>query len=121
MTTTLDLFETEVLIEASWHSGTILRHSIMQRAINEWYHLLSTHERACIYEFFARTHSAEDEIQNIFMARYNPANQYMVHVEFEGQKETRHCFLFNGQYRISDTGRADERYITSALKIEPKP
>ncbi len=57
----IDFFEFQVLVEAAWYSGTILRHSIMQKAINVWYKHLSENERERTYDFFLRT--KEDEIK----------------------------------------------------------
>lgn len=112
----LDVHDFTVLIEASWHCGTILRYSIMERAINEWYAALSPPELARVYEFFNRTQKPKEEIQHKFLARYNPNNQFFVTTLYEGKKETHHAYKFNDEYFVSSTKRISKEYIT---EVEP--
>lgn len=116
----IDFFELELLIETCWYSGTILRHSVMQKAINYWYRHLTENERARIYEFFLRTKGDEItmEIQKRFMARYNPNNQFLIETCFEGKKEELRAYLFNGKYWIDENTRIEENYITNAKIIK---
>ena len=114
---TIDYFEFIVLIEASWHSGTILRHSIMEKAINVWYRDLSWNERARAYEFFNRTQEAKNEIQERFLARFNPDNQFRVESVGKGLKRTDILYLYDGKYWDSTTSYADEKYIKKVEKF----
>lgn len=115
----IDYFEFNVLIEASWYAGTILRHSIMLKAINTWYHLLSENEQAKVYEFFNRTQEAEKEIQKRFLARYNPNNQFSVTTCYKGETGKTKAYFFNGKYWINDTTMIDEKYIIEAVAFIP--
>jgi hypothetical protein len=112
----IDFFEFQVLVEASWHAGTILRHSIMKNAINHWYHNLNEAERKRTHEFFARTKDAELEIQKRFMARYNPATQYKVEVRYMGEDDTIDAYLFNGKYWTSDSTHVNNDFIIKTEK-----
>ncbi len=116
----IDFFEFQVLVEAAWYSGTILRHSIMQKAINVWYKHLSENERERTYDFFLRTKEDEIklEIQKRFMARYNPNNQYKVFAIYNGEEQIIETYLFNDKYWISETTQVAQEYIIKVEKIE---
>lgn len=116
---TIDYFEFTVLVEASWHSGTILRHSIMEKAINVWYKELTWKERKAAYEFFNRTQKATNEIQERFLARFNTDNQFRVHSKGKGIERTDILYLYQGTYWDTTRSFADEEYIESIEKFNP--
>jgi hypothetical protein len=113
---TIDLFEFQVLVEASWHAGTILRASIMKNAINGWYHKLSCEERARTFEFFQRTQEATLAIQKRFLARYDPSNQYNAHVNYNGEKQSIETYFFEGKYWTNETTHVAPEYILNVEK-----
>jgi hypothetical protein len=113
---TIDYFELTVLIEASWHTGTILRYGILEKAIVTWYNQLEDNDRARLYDFFKRNYKVENEIQEIFMARYDPDNQYIITTLFEGKEATFNTFLHNKQYKIGKDTSIHEKYITKVIK-----
>lgn len=117
---TIDYFEFTVLVEANWHSGTILRHSIMEKAINVWYKELTWKERKAAYEFFNRTQKATNEIQERFLARFNPDNQFRVESAGKGIKRTEILYLYNGEYWETTTSFADKKYIKKIEKFVNK-
>ena len=114
----IDYFEFSVLVEACWHSGTILRHSIMQKAINGWFHCLSADEQKSAYNFFKRTKGDEstEEIQKMFLARYDPDNQYIVDTDCKGITVRENAFLFNGKYHTTDAYTINEKFIVNKTK-----
>lgn len=116
---TIDYFEFTVLVEASWHSGTILRYSIMEKAINVWYKDLTWNERKSAFEFFNRTCEAKNEIQERFLARFNPDNQFRVHSKGKGIERTDILYLYQGTYWDTTRSFADEEYIESIEKFNP--
>jgi hypothetical protein len=115
---TIDYFEFTVLVEASWYSGTILRHSIVEKAINVWYRDLTWKERASAFEFFNRTQKAETEIQRRFLARFDPNNQYRVESAGKGLKRTDILYLFDGEYWDSTSSVADAKFIKKIEKVD---
>jgi len=117
MKLTIDYFELTVLIEASWHAGTILRYSIIEKAIDYWYNRLEDNDRARLYDFFKRDFEVKEEIQEIFMARYNPDNQYEVTTDFEGKINKYHCFKWCDEYHTDKKTSIKEKYITEITKI----
>ena len=117
---TIDYFEFTVLVEASWHSGTILRHSIMEKAINVWYKDLTWNDRARAFEFFNRTQKAENEIQKRFLARFDPSNQYKVESAGKGIKRVDILYLYEGEYWDSTRSFAAKEYIKKIEKFVNK-
>lgn len=118
----IDRHEFTVLIEASWHAGTILRHSIMEKGINVWYHEMSEEDRVRVYEFFNRTKSdPEDrkiEIQQKFLARYNPDNQYVVQTKSGEKYESTNAYKFDNQYFINTDTFLSKGHTTN---VDKKP
>lgn len=117
---TINYFEFTVLVEASWHSGTILRHSIMEKAINVWYRDLSWNERSRAFEFFNRTQDAKNEIQERFLARFNPDNQFKVESDGKGIKRSDILYLYKGEYWETTRSFADKKYIKKVEKFVNK-
>jgi hypothetical protein len=117
---TIDYFEFTVLVEASWHSGTILRYSIMVKAIDVWYRDLTWNERSRAFKFFNRTQKAENEIQKRFLARFNPDNQFRVESAGKGLKRTDILYLYKGEYWDSTRSCADSKYIKKIEKFVNK-
>lgn len=109
----IDYFELTCLVESAWFSGTILRHSIMQKAIGEWYGVLSDNQRKSMYDFFLRTKGDEmqEDIQKIFMARYNPDTQFEIKTVHKGKEEMHNAYLYNGKYYVSETVSLVEEFI----------
>lgn len=116
---TINVFELIVLIDASWHSGTILRHSIIQKAINVWYNCLNDNERGRVYEWANRVKREDTTrvIQKKFLARYSPDNQYNVTIIYKGEQSIKQAFLYDGIYFISETIKINEKFIIKKEKI----
>lgn len=113
----IDYFEFLVLIEASWSSGTILRHSIMQKAINVWYHELTKNERLRAFEFFKKTQKETESIQIEFMDRFNHDNQYHVFLKKGKEKQNAECYFSNGQYKITTNTFCPKEYIIKIVDL----
>lgn len=119
----IDFHELSILIEACWHGGTILRASVMQKAVDNWYNLLTPTERNGLYSYAERVlkdrgaiMEMDKEIQEIFLARYNPNNQYTVIAATDGlslkQDQVIQAFKWNEKYYINRT----THILPSAIK-----
>jgi len=122
----IDFFELSILIEACWSGGTILRASVMQKAVDEWYHKLTPNERERLYSYTIRVlrdkgavMEMDKEIQEIFLARYNPANQYEVYYVDNGEKKSRQAFKWNNKYYINRTTHIIPEVITQVVANTP--
>jgi hypothetical protein len=117
----IDYFEFTILVEACWYDSTILRHSVMEKAINAWYHELNQNEKRRAYEFFKRTKGEEvtTEVQERFMARYNPDNQYLVGYKNKSMKKEEFCraYKYNGIYWLSTTQFVPEEIIKTVTPL----
>lgn len=112
----IDFFELTVLIEASWDGGTILRHSIMEKAINKWFHAMTPDDQKRIHEIFNRIKIAETPLQKQFLARFDPDNQYAIIVtDFKNRRNARVAYLYDGLYYV-DT----RSYLSPENKVEVK-
>lgn len=112
----ITIFEWHLLMSEAWHAGTVLHYTIMQRAINDWYPLLTTGERLQTFNYFSRHKMAITEIQKQFMARFDPANQYWVHTTDD--EEPRKAYLFNGSYWLNQSTTIPEENIVGIEKLE---
>lgn len=103
----IDYHELSILIEACWSGGTILRASVMQKAVDNWYNLLTPTERNGLYSYANRVlkdrgaiMEMDKEIQEIFFARYNPSNQYNVHVRSGAGDEILQAFKWKDRFYV---------------------
>lgn len=106
MVINLDKFEMYYLLESCFR-GSHLRSSTILKFVDVWYKLFSKQQRNEYYEWILR------DIYNgafkpsprlcgtdeIFMARYNPANQCRITIK----NKTFDSFLMNGLYYIDST------------------
>lgn len=89
----LDIHEMFYLLESCLR-GSHLRSSTILRYVDDWYNLLSQSQRHKLYEWTLRlVYDGEFKIRSsacgadrIFMARYNPDNQFRVTVS-DGEKD----------------------------------
>lgn len=124
MTVDLDIFEMHYLLESCLR-GSHLRSSTILKYVDDWYSLLSTSQRQCLYEWTLRlVYNGEFKIRpetcgadRIFMARYNPDNQYRVTVSDGENTETVEAFKLDGRYWIKSNRRCEEEYIKGIEKI----
>lgn len=114
---TINYFEFLVLVEASWYVGTILRHSIMVKAIDVWYHALSKNNRQKAFEYFTRHNACTEETHHRFMARYNPECQYRITLVNGSQKDIVECYMFNNEYWNSSFQCCNKDFITHIAAI----
>ena len=107
MKVNLDIHEMFYLLESCLR-GSHLRSSTILRYVDDWYNLLSQSQRHKLYEWILRlVYDGEFKIRSsacgadrIFMARYNPDNQYRVLLELRPLLTDLGCTLL---HRVSDT------------------
>lgn len=107
----LDIFEYMKLIDSCWHDGTILSSTMLDKVMNEWFHLTTKQDRVRIFEYLFRTKTELSVRQKMVIARYNPDAQYMVY----GKNQEAEMFLFDGQYWLDFKTSAIDEQI---LKVE---
>lgn len=124
MTVNLDIFELHYLLESCLR-GSHLRSTTILKYVDDWYELLSPSERQRLYDWTLRLEyngefkprSAACGADRIFMARYNPDNQYRVTVSDGVNTETVEAFKLDGRYWIKSNRVCAEEYIKNVEKI----
>jgi hypothetical protein len=113
----IDFFELAFLTEVCTPPSAIARHTFFLSVIDVHYHKMNLEERSHFYDWIGKMLDMEHDESKIFMARFNPDNQYVVDTNCLGEEKQVEAFLLNGKYMISSTIRIDERYIVSVKKI----
>lgn len=124
MTVDLDIFEMHYLLESCLR-GSHLRSSTILKYVDDWYSLQSPSQRQCLYDWTLRLvydgefkqRPAACGADRIFMARYNPDNQYRVTVSDGVKTKTVEAFKLDGRYWVKSNRCCAEECITKIEKI----
>lgn len=122
----LDIFEMSWLLDACLR-GSHLRASTIERFVDDWYDELTEQQRYNLYEWTLRlTYGGNFKpsdtccgADKVFMARYNPDNQYMIMVRYEGKTSKYRCFLYNGEYHVTTSRFIGKEYIKKVERYTP--
>ena len=122
----LNIFEMFYLLESCFR-GSHLRSGTIGRFVDEWYGLFTPQQRKNLRDWILRDIYNGDfkprfsccGDDTIFMARYNPDNQYRVKTLYDGKEEIHETFLLDGRYYTKSNRFIAEEYITSVEKIPP--
>lgn len=118
----IDFFEFSFLVEACIPPRPIARACFWNDVIDIHYYRLSDNERSRLHEWVNRNGSFEDSLTNkneqceLFNARFDPTNQYLITTDFNGDVTTTECFLFNERYYITSNRSVNEDYIKEIKK-----
>ena len=63
---------------------------------------------------------AKEEDTQIFHARFNPDNQYLVKTNYDDKEEVHRAFKMSERYYTTSTSWIAEEYIVSVEKFTPK-
>ena len=120
----LDLPEMSYLLESCLR-GSHLRSSTVDRFVNEWYRKFNGYERAKLFECMLRnvydgkfkpmTSMCGSDI--VFMARYNPDNQYELKVSMSGVKQSVRSYKLADFYWVDSNKYVDPDNIVSVRKL----
>lgn len=119
----IDFIEFSFLVEACIPPRPIARTMFWYDVIDKYYHILTQEERKILYEWIQKSYSFEARIEKqdedclLFLARYNPDNQYRVTTDFNDEIKETDCFLLNGQYYLARNRSILPKYITKIEKL----
>lgn len=124
MKVNLDKFEIYWLLESCFR-GSHLRSNTILRFVDEWYDMFPPQQRKDMYDWILRDVYGGKFVpeprlcgtDKVFMARYNPCNQYRVTVSDGKQTQTVDAFELDGRYWINSTRFCAEEYIKKIEKI----
>lgn len=110
-----------IFIEAGIN-GSHLRWHIVDRAIDEFYHLMSSSERNHAYNYFKRLadnhHMIGNELMNHLLWRYQPDNQFMVVAKIDCGNTYVSAYLAHDTHRYHINMR---RFVEPDFIIEARP
>ena len=120
----IDFFEYCFLLESCIPPKPIARTTFFIESINSHYDLMTDLERKNIYlwikdainKMFTKD-SSSDELIDMWLARYNPDNQYEVTTLFEDQENINSCFKYKDSYYTGKYNFINDLYI---IKINKK-
>ena len=134
MRVNLDFFEMRYLLESCFR-GSYLRTDTIRRFVDEFYEQFTPEERTHLHDWIVRDiydgkfepRSQLGGADRVFMARYDPDNQYRVSVREpvspdNGQNVAaviweREAFLLDGKYYVNSKTYINKGSITSITKI----
>ena len=118
----IDFFEFSFLVEACIPPRPIARTMFWQDVINKYYHRLSQNERDRLFDWINRCDSFNYNLDSnedcqLFTARFDKNNQFLIHTFFDGEEKIIEAFLLDGKYHTSKTTSINEEYITKIEKL----
>ena len=102
----IDFFELSFLVEACIPPVPIARGMFWDEVINEYYHQMTFEEATRLWEWINRNSYYEKRLEEgnekveVFEARFNPNNQYLVFTEYKGVEDSHKCFLYKDRYYV---------------------
>ena len=118
----IDFFEFSFLVEACIPPRPIARTMFWQDVINKYYHRLSQNERDRLFDWINRCDSFNYNLDSnedcqLFNARFDMNNQFLIHTFFDGEEKIIEAFKFRNKYHTSITTSINEEYITKIEKL----
>lgn len=82
-------------------------------------------ERIHLFEWLNKDYNYKQSLETqldtkIFNARFDPNNQFLVKVIYDGKEEIRRAFLFSDKYYVGTNTHISEENIVSVEKFIPK-
>ena len=118
----IDFFEFSFLVEACIPPRPIARAMFWQDVIDKYYHRLSQNERDRLFDWINRCDSFNYNLDSnedcqLFNARFDKNNQFLIHTFFDGEEKIIEAFKFRNKYHTSITTSINEEYITKIEKL----
>lgn len=118
----IDFFEFSVLVEACIPPRPIARSVFWDSVINTHYHNLTSDERQKLFEWI--NHCSEfksklltNEDCQLFNARFDPNNQYLVKMILDNQEQEYEAFLWKDRYHTAKNKFLNTNFILSVSKM----
>jgi len=118
----VDFFLLEILTEACWHAGTIVRSMFLDELVDVHYHKMNEYQKASFWTFLERlgkqpTDNFSYETRQRVLCRFSPDMQFEVTTDYKAEYKTNKCFLMNGKYWISKTQFVAPEFIIEVKQI----
>ena len=124
-TVTIDFFELAFLAEACIPPRPIARAMFWQSITDKYWHQMTEGERIHLFEWIQKSWVYKESLEKeedtqIFHARFNPDNQYIVKTNYNGNEEEHRTFKRGERYYKNSRSSILEEYIISVEKFIPK-
>jgi hypothetical protein len=124
-TFTIDFFELCFLAEACIPKRPIARTMFWQSLTDRYWVEMSEGQRISLFDWMQKSWVYEESLEKeedtqVFHARFNPDNQYMVKAVFLGKEEEHRAFKMGDRYYIKRNTWISEEYVISVEKFIPK-
>ncbi len=119
---TIDFFELAFLAEACIPPNPIARTMFWQRLTNVYWDQMSEEEREHLFEWLNRNDNYKQSLEKeeetqIFHARFDPDNQYMVYTTMDGKDDVNRTFKYKDLYYVRSNSWITPEFITKVEKI----
>jgi hypothetical protein len=124
-TFTIDFFEFAFLAEACIPPRPIARAMFWQNITDKYWSQMTEGERIHLFEWLQKNPFYEESLAKevdtqVFHARFDPDNQYMVTANWNGVNERIRAFKMRDWYYTKSNSWIDEKYIVEVEKFTPK-
>jgi hypothetical protein len=121
-TFTIDFFELSFLAEACVPPRPIARTMFWQNLTDVYWHQMTEDERIHLFGWLQKNWRYEESLTKevdtqIFHARFNPDNQYLVKTNYNNAEETHRAFKMGEQYHTKSNTWIDKNYIIDIEKF----
>ena len=119
---TIDFFELAFLAEACIPPNPIARTMFWQHLTDEYWEQMTDDERDRLFEWlnkndnYKRSLEKEEETQ-IFHARFDPDNQYIVYTTMDGKDDVNRAFKYKDLYFVRRNSWITPEFITKVEKL----
>jgi hypothetical protein len=119
---TIDFFELAFLAEACIPPNPIARTMFWQRLTDVYWEQMSEEERDRLFEWLNRNDNYKQSLEKeeetqIFHARFDPDNQYIVYTTMDGKDDVNRVFKYKDLYYVQRNSWITPEFITKVEKI----
>ena len=119
---TIDFFELAFLAEACIPPNPIARTMFWQRLTNVYWEQMTEEQREHLFEWLNRNDNYKQSLEKeeetqIFHARFDPDNQYIVYTTMDGKDDVNRAFKYKDLYFVRSNSWITPEFITKVEKI----
>jgi hypothetical protein len=119
---TIDFFELAFLAEACIPPNPIARTMFWQRLTNVYWEQMTEDQREHLFEWLNRNDNYKQSLEKeeetqIFHARFDPDNQYIVYTTMDGKDDVNRVFKYKDLYYVRSNSWITPEFITKVEKI----
>lgn len=116
----IDIFELGILAVASIPPAPAVRNQFFNDLTDVYHKQMTPKQRTDVFIWVTREDkfNVNDKDCELFSNRFNPDNQFLIHIDVNGQKSTEETFYHNGRYHLNRNTSIAEEFIVKAEGIK---